>query len=90
MRGTGAVSPSVISAVSAGAELGRDPGGRGGGVGEVDVGDPLGRAVQLDVRVQDVPRLAMGDDPLPRGERVHRADAAAVAVAGCRWSASYR
>jgi hypothetical protein len=44
-------------------EFGRDAGGRGGGVGEVDAGDPLGRAVQLDVRVQDVPRLAVGDDP---------------------------
>ena len=56
-------------------ELGRDPGGRGGGVGEVDAGDPLGRAVQLDVGVQDAPRLAVGDDPLPRGEREHRAAA---------------
>jgi hypothetical protein len=56
-------------------ELGRDPGRRGGGVGEVDAGDPLGRAVQLHVRVQDVPRLAVRDDPLSRGERVHRAAA---------------
>ena len=56
-------------------ELGRDPGRRGGGVGEVDAGDPLGGAVQLDVGVQDAAGLAVRDDPLARGERVHRAAA---------------
>ena len=50
-------------------ELGRDPSSRGGGVGEVDAGDPLGGAVQRDVRVKDVPRLAVREDPLSRGER---------------------
>jgi hypothetical protein len=31
---------------------------------------------------QNVPRLAVGDDPLPRGQRVHRADADLGRVAG--------
>ena len=56
-------------------ELGRDSGGRRGGVGEVDAGDPPRGAVQLDVRVKDVLRLAVRDDPLSRGERQHRAAA---------------
>ena len=47
------------------AELGRDAGCRGGGVGEVDASEPLGGAVQLDVRVKDAPRLTVRDDAFP-------------------------
>ena len=65
------VSPSVISAVSVrrpALELGRDPRLRRDRVGEVDAGEPLGRAVQRDIGVQDAARLAVGEDPLSRRE----------------------
>ncbi|WP_442929150.1 hypothetical protein [Modestobacter sp. VKM Ac-2983] len=45
-------------------ELGGDDRLRGVGVGEVDAGEPLQRAVEDDVGVDAVARLAMGEEPV--------------------------
>jgi hypothetical protein len=78
VRRTGATSPSVISALSAGAhpfEFGRDTPRRRDGIGEVDAGEPLHGAVQRDIGVKGSARLTMREDPLPRSEREHGAAA---------------
>jgi hypothetical protein len=56
-------------------EFGRDPPRRRDGIGEVDAGEPLGRAVQGDIGVKNGARLTVREDPLPRSERKHGAGA---------------
>ena len=59
-------------------------------VAEVDAGDPLGGAVQLDIGVNNAPRLTMRDDALARRQREHGTPADRVAAFRCRVSTSCR
>jgi len=70
-------------------ELGRGSSSRGGG-GEVDAGDALGRAVQLDVRVKTLPASRCATIPFPVANANITPPPTASAAAECRSPASYR
>ena len=83
VRSTGAVSPSVIRAVSSGAQPSNSAAIRAcPAVGEVDAGEPVLRLGQRHVGVQDPAGLAVGLDPLAGDEASSRAAADRLAPRG--------
>lgn len=71
VRGLGGVSPSVIRAVSSGAQPANSSATRAAAarVGEVDAGDPRLWLAECHVGVQDAAGLAVGEDSLAGCER---------------------
>lgn len=93
MRATGAVSPSVISALSSGAQPSNSAATRAVAA-EASVksiaGDPVGGAVQLHVRVQDVSASRCATIPLSGVSAYMAPTPTASAAARCFRSASWR